>query len=170
MTKYTPGYQVGSLVLQSRGNKTATSYEYYVHCLVCREFKTINNIKLRHIEKSGEGDCGCTSSSLIYFIRAQLDQHDFMKIGRTGRDISSRFAVVQTHCPMEVKIEKLFRGSHLLEHEAHEHFKSYRKYPKREWFYFTPSMLTWHPSLPFEEVELPPMSFDLSFDEDFFEE
>jgi hypothetical protein len=152
MTKYTPGYRVGSLIIESRGHKTTTTYyEYFVSCLVCGEFRTISNIKLRHIEKSGEGDCGCTSISYIYFIH----QPDGIKIGRTDREISSRFAVLQTHSPKRVKLIRILKGSRLLEHEAHEHFASYRIDPKKEWFAFTPSMLTWQPSLPFEEITIP---------------
>lgn len=138
MTKYTPGYQQGMLTVLWREG----GYKYAVACDCGNGYSIVSATQL----SQGKGNCGCVGYCQIYFVRARLsDEHDYMKIGKTHDDLWGRLAVIQTHFPLPVKLERVVDGSERLEKVMHNHFRNYRIHPKREWFHFTPEMLTFLP-------------------------
>lgn len=147
MTKYTPGYQQGMLTVLWREG----GYKYAVACECGNEYTVVSSTQLA----MGKGDCGCIVDCQVYFIRGRMnDEYDYMKIGKTHGDIWSRLAVIQTHFPLPVKLERLVNGKESLEKVMHRHFKNYRIHPKREWFHFTSEMLTFLPEGASEQTDI----------------
>lgn len=66
----------------------------------------------------------------VYFIQAQ-DNEGLIKIGETG-NLSDRFAVIQSHCPIELSIIGVMNGGKELEGNIHSTFDSLRV--RGEWF------------------------------------
>lgn len=138
MTKYAPGYQQGLLTVLWREK----GYKYAVSCECGNGYSIVSSTQL----SMGKGDCGCISNCQVYFIRALIGrEYDYMKIGKTHGDVWGRLAVVQTHFPLPVRLERLVDGNESLEKVMHHYFRHHRISPKREWFYFIPEMLTFLP-------------------------
>ena len=79
----------------------------------------------------------------VYFITSR--DLGMVKIGY-AKNAQERFHLVQVHCPVELKLERVLEGSLEKEAELHERFADCRR--RGEWFEITPALDAFMATLP----------------------